>query len=356
MQLNLARKWKALAVICLFTSFAGVIYQLINETRLDHNSVLFGLPLGLVFGFLELFLFPKSRLQFRQWSFTRILVFKAVLYTVVIYTVSISITIITGLLQGRSLSELPAFLSSPGPWVLVFYTLVVYSLLLFFLQVNHLLGQGVLWKFVRGKYHKPREEERIFMFLDMKSSTTIAEQLGHERFYALLNEIFHQISEPVLQTKAEIYQYVGDEVLLTWQVNDGLERANCLQAFFLFQKRLMRNEAHYLKAFGLKPEFKAGLHFGKVISAQIGDLKREIVYNGDVLNTASRIQNECNKYDRDLLISGSLMKLLEQHPGFEWEWIDTVMLKGKETEVDLYSVSNNYNRSAAVVSQQAMME
>src|SRR5262249_51255040 len=156
------------------------------------------------------------------------------------------------------------------------------------------------------------EEERIFMFLDMKSSTTIAEHLGHVHFYRLLNELFHEISQPVLQTKAEIYQYIGDEVVLTWEVADGLANSNCLKAFFMFQESLLRNRSNYQKTFGVEPEFKAGLHFGKVISAQIGDLKREIVYNGDVLNTAARIQDECNKYGRDCLVSGILMNRLKE--------------------------------------------
>jgi adenylate cyclase len=51
--------------------------------------------------------------------------------------------------------------------------------------------------------------------------------------------------------------------------------------------------------------FKAGLYFGKVVSAQIGDLKREIVYNGDVLNTTARIQAECNTYQRDCLFGNA---------------------------------------------------
>jgi adenylate cyclase len=176
------------------------------------------------------------------------------------------------------------------------------------------------------------------MFLDMKSSTTIAEQLGHVRFYALLNELFNEISQPVLQTKAEIYQYIGDEVVLTWTVEQGLENSNCLKTFFMFRESLTRNSGHYLKNFGVKPEFKAGLHFGKVISAQIGDLKREIVYNGDVLNTTSRIQSECNTYQRDCLVSGILMNRLKPENGFQWERIDIVTLRGKETEVELYSV------------------
>jgi adenylate cyclase len=348
MRPNLVRKFKTLALICLFTCFAGVIFQLINEERLDYNSVLVGFPLGLVFGLLELFLFPKATIWFRRWSFTKTLIFKTLLYTAVIYAVTVALAITGGLFEGRKISELPAFLASLNLLVLVVYSLVIYSLLVFFLQINHLLGAGVLWKFIRGKYHKPREEERIFMFLDMKSSTTIAEQLGHVRFYKLLNELFHEISQPVLQTRAEIYQYVGDEIVLTWEMDHGLKNSNCLKTFFLFQESILRNSGHYLKNFGVKPEFKAGLHFGKVVSAQIGDLKREIVYNGDVLNTTARIQNECNKYQRDCLVSGVLRSRLKQTTGFHWERLDTVTLRGKETEVELFSVINNHSKSSAL--------
>lgn len=182
----------------------------------------------------------------------------------------------------------------------------------------------------------------------MRSSTKIAEQLGHVRFYTLLNELFHEISLPVLKTKAEIYQYVGDEVVLSWKVRDGLENSNCLKAFFMFRENLVRHRKNYFKNFGVEPEFKAGLHFGKVISAQIGDLKKEIVYNGDVLNTTARIQNECNKYQRDCLVSGILMQRLGTVNGFQWERLDTVALRGKETEVELFSVNKDSLQYASV--------
>lgn len=340
MQPSLVRKAKALALICCFTCFAGVLFQLIREGRLTYQSVLVGFPLGLVFGLLELFLFPKAEMRFRKWSFTKILLFKTTLYTVVIYAVIVALMIVVGSFEGRKWNELPPLLASLNQLILVVYTLVIYGLLLFFLQINHLLGEGVLWKFIRGKYHKPREEERIFMFLDMKSSTTIAEQLGHVRFYSLLNELFHEISQPILQTKAEIYQYIGDEVVLTWEVEHGLKNSNCLKTFFLFQESLQKNGENYFRNFGVKPAFKAGLHFGKVISAQIGDLKREIVYNGDVLNTTARIRSECNTYRRDCLVSGSLMNRLEGANGFQWERMDVVTLRGKETKVELFSVMN----------------
>jgi adenylate cyclase len=338
MQPQTVRKIKTLALICIFTCLAGVIYQFIKENFVNMASIQFGLPLGLIFGLMELFLLPMFEKHFRKWTFTGIIFFKIILYTVVIYIVTIGVMTAAGVAEGKNTHDLLAHITSLNQTSLVLYALVVYAILVFFLQVNHLLGEGVLWKFLRGKYHKPREEERIFMFLDMKSSTTIAEQLGHVKFYALLNELFHEISGPVLETKAEIYQYVGDEVILTWSVKHGLENSNCVKAFFLFQERLQKNRDNYQKNFGLVPSFKAGLHSGTVISAQIGDLKREIVYNGDVLNTASRIQNECNTYQKDCLISGTLMDSLRHVNGFIWEKISTVMLRGKETEVELFSV------------------
>src|SRR5207302_7576423 len=128
-----------------------------------------------------------------------------------------------------------------------------------------------------------------------------------------------------------------------------LENSNCLKAFFMFQENLHRNSVNYIKEFGVRPEFKAGLHSGKVVSAQIGDLKREIVYNGDVVNTTSRIQNECDKYQRNCLVSGTLMNRLRQMNGFQWERIDTVTLRGKETEVELFSVSNVHREYSTLV-------
>lgn len=338
MQPLLIRKLKTGALICLFTSFAGVLFQLISEERLNQNSVLVGFPLGLVFVLLELFLFPRAGQQFRRWSFVRMLLVKTGVYTAVIYMVTICLMILAGFVEGRSFNELPPALASRGQFVLVVYTLVVYGLLVFFLQINHLLGEGTLWKFIRGKYRKPSEEARIFMFLDMKSSTTIAEQLGHVRFYTLLNELFHEVSGPVLRTGAEIYQYVGDEVVLTWEVEQGLKESNCLKAFFLYQDCLLRKQQYYLETYGVAPQFKAGVHFGKVVSAQIGDLKQEIVYNGDVLNTTARIRDACTTYGRDCIVSGVLQNRLKHLNDFQWEPLENVLLRGKEKEVALFSV------------------
>src|ERR1044072_3586681 len=54
-----------------------------------------------------------------------------------------------------------------------------------FFQIDRKVGPGVVFKWLTSKYPQPREEERIFMFLDLKNSTTLAEKLGNLRFSQL---------------------------------------------------------------------------------------------------------------------------------------------------------------------------
>ena len=100
------------------------------------------------------------------------------------------------------------------------------------LQVNSKFGQANFWNIIRGKYNRPKEEKRIFMFLDIDSSTSIAERLGDEAYHLLLKDFFADITTPILENKGSIYQYVGDEVVVSWNYEDGKEDLHCVRCFF----------------------------------------------------------------------------------------------------------------------------
>ena len=116
---------------------------------------------------------------------------------------------------------------------------------LFILQINEKFGQGVLINFLLGKYHKPKEERRIFMFMDLKSSTTYAEKLGHIKYSQLIQDCFYDLTDIVLSYEAKIYQYVGDEVVLSWDVDKGINHENCLKTFFAFDNLLQSKSKYY---------------------------------------------------------------------------------------------------------------
>ena len=173
------------------------------------------------------------------------------------------------------------------------------------------------------------------MFMDMKSSTTIAEKIGNKQYFNLLNELFADVTDTILSAEGEIYQYVGDEVVISWSLDRGVKQANCLNCFNNIRERLGELEPLYMAKYGVVPQFKAGLHYGPVTAGEIGTIKKDIVYSGDVLNTTSRIQEQCNHYNVDFLISKQTLELIGKNIPYEVVHLGDIELRGKKNRIDL---------------------
>ncbi len=207
------------------------------------------------------------------------------------------------------------------------------------LQVNDKYGPGVFASFLLGKYFHPKKEERIFMFLDLHSSTSIAEKLGEVQYFNFLREVFQYATPSILNSKGVIYQYVGDEIVISWKTYKGAENANCIQCFFNVQSSLNNRVDYFNEKYGVVPEFKAGLHYGNVMAGEIGLVKREIAFSGDVLNTTSRIQSKCNELGVNILLSKFLLDKLNLRPEtFTPKLVGDIVLRGKEQSLSLYTV------------------
>jgi adenylate cyclase len=232
------------------------------------------------------------------------------------------------------------FLLSTRVVMVLIYWSIACLLALFILQVSDKFGQGVLISFLLGKYHRPKEEDRIFMFMDLKSSTTFAEKLGHIKYSQFIQDCFFDITDIITTYYAKIYQYVGDEVVLSWSIKEGIEQGNCINTFFAYDNLIKSKSDYYKNKYGISPEFKAGLHLGKVTVAEVGEIKKELAYHGDVLNTAARIQGKCNDLKKRLLVSEAMKTEFEdQKHLFDFSGIGDVSLKGKAKSLNLYEVT-----------------
>lgn len=221
-----------------------------------------------------------------------------------------------------------------------FIWLLVVLVTLIILQVNDKYGPGVFRSFLLGKYFQPKREERIFMFLDLRSSTTIAEKLGEIRYFNFIKDVFRDVTPAILNSKGEIYQYVGDEIVVSWKMDNGIKNANCIQSFFEVQLALFRQNDYYKSNYdGICPEFKAGLHYGHVMAGEVGVVKRDIAFSGDVLNTTARIQSKCNELGVNILFSKFLLDKLRLKPNlFNPQRMGDIGLRGKQEKVILYTV------------------
>jgi adenylate cyclase len=208
-----------------------------------------------------------------------------------------------------------------------------------FLGVNQLLGPGVLLAFVAGRYRRPRLEERVLLFIDLRSSTAIAERLGEARFLDFLNRYVADLSLAIAEAGGEIHKYVGDEVIATWTLAAGLRDARCVRACFAALDRLNAGAARYESDFGFAADFRAGLHCGAVMIGELGLYKMEIALIGDTMNTAARIQQACRDTGNRVLASAALVDRIAELPaGITRRALGPLQLRGKEQPLALYAL------------------
>jgi adenylate cyclase len=361
-------KIKRVLNLTLFWVFAGIfftiieyllihpaaeIYNIENLTPAVHiysydfwrsitTTILAAIIAGLSIGTFEIFYFQD---YFRTKPFGYTVFIKSL-----IYSIAMVFLIIVGLLFDQSFNSgesifhpdvtkgVAIYLSGSGVWAFVIYWTAIIILTQIFILMRDSFGYGVLPNFILGRYNKPKEERRIFMFLDIKSSTTIAEKLGHIQYHNLLNDFFDDINDSIIFSKGEIYQYIGDEITVSWTMKNGIENVNCLRCFFSIGDKIKSNSKRYSERFGLVPDFKAGLHCGNVTIGEVGVIKKEIVFTGDVLNTTARIEELCNTYDVKLLVSKKLLDLLQSENRYTKNVIAEITLRGKKTKNILYNL------------------
>lgn len=330
------------------------IITLSNARALDSNfdfrsaflaNLVVAVSAGIIGGLLTVNLMEYWLRKYAFW--------KAVLLIVVIYCVTSIIISLIGAAYLASVNfELPMWNSEVieeagfifNTWrfhknFIIWLFIVLCTLIV--LMINDKYGPGVFPDYLRGKYFHPKRERRIFMFADIKNATGIAEVLGEEKYFHFLKDFFKDIGPAVVQTRGEIYQYVGDEVVITWKMKSGLQNANALSCFYMMKTLIAKKTDRYLKKYEVVPEFKVGYHFGSVMVGELGQIKRDIAFSGDVLNTAARIQAKCNELGVSILASEDFSSILSTLPeGIIRDPLGKQHLKGKTSEIGLVTFRN----------------
>lgn len=344
--------WLVFGALFLWVEHAalgGQSNNLETSIKLDAEVLTFALTaitfIGFLVGFIELVYLNRL---FEKKSFSTKIISKFLIYTVfflivilITFPIAASLELNSSLLDQRVWDRYGTFffsITNASTMIQLSFSLLV-SLL--YAEISENLGQNVLLNFFTGKYHKPIAEARIFMFADMKSSTTIAEELGHITYFELLRSYYFDLSNAIVKNEGEVYQYIGDEIVISWKFKNGLEKNNCIQCYFNMKSDLLKRKESYLEKYGVFPDFKAALHFGEVTTGEIGALKKEIFFTGDVLNTTARIQGLCNEYGVDLLISKALIDRLDLDDTHSVQFLGKPQLKGKIDALDLAAVTLN---------------
>lgn len=222
----------------------------------------------------------------------------------------------------------------------VFFAFIILLIANLLIQISNILGRRVMFNFLIGKYKRSREEQRMIMFLDITDSTKIAEKIGNDQYLKLLDEFFYYMTEPLVDSSGEIHKYIGDEVIVTWR-NDRANFQNGINFYFRFKKNIEKNKAKFEKTFGLFPLFKASIHIGDVIIGEMGNIKKEIAFLGDAVNTTARILDYGKRNNHNLTLSKSKKSI--DLDGLRKKYIVTNLgkqhLRGKQQSLELFEVA-----------------
>lgn len=281
---------------------------------------------GLLIGGAYIFLLHD---RLRKWSFAQAYAVVVLLLFIGVCIADVAVPQPMPGMAGNMALRLAGHLA---PWALFMGGTMV------LLRLEDHYGNGSV-SYLLDNFRKPRQEVRIFMFLDMRSSTTVAEQIGDARYFRLLNDLYADITDPVIYSSGEIYQYVGDEISVSWRLDRGARNDRCIRCFFAIRSKLQKRAEYYHRNYGTAPVFKAGLHVGTVTRGEVGLVRRQSMFSGDVVNTAAHIQASCNKLGVDILLSKELLDALAlKSAAYDVRPMGSIPLKGKRAAVELFTV------------------
>ncbi|WP_299548432.1 adenylate/guanylate cyclase domain-containing protein [Seonamhaeicola sp.] len=339
--------WTIAFFIYVFIKYHGLEeeLQIYTDDRLSLPVVdfyRFGIYLGLIIGVIYAIIeFIFDAYLSKKLALGATIIIKSIIYLIIMVVI---LSVFSFYIEKQVNIDLPNergwWRTDPFFWNTILYFVassVIFSLLKVAIDK---FGPGVFFNMLLGKYRKPREEERILMFIDLKDSTKIAEQLGHVRYSRFIQDCFTDLNSVLRKYEADIYQYVGDEAVLSWVTKKGFRKNNCVNLFFAFKNKLQKKRERYLNKYGIAPQFKAGLHCGRLMIAEVGTIKKELAFHGDVINTAARIQGLCNKHNAELLMSQELLEKSLIPLKYNTTFIGDIEFKGKTNVLKIHKITD----------------
>lgn len=341
--LNIAIIWVIFSLIFLY-NIVEVDKDVLAKRRLIFFSLAFAM-IGLIVGSAEAFFLKNMFRKLPIWLSTILRMTVTFLLFLVVSVLFLLAYYVFRYNGGLSLVEFeknfvnkviltPSFLMAMiDLGILAFISILI-------LEISDKYGPGGLRNLIRGRYNKPRKENRIFLFLDINDSTTIAEKIGHEKYFNMLHDFFADITEPIIANWGHIYQYVGDEVVLCWK-NTPKNKHRCLRFIKQAVEAIQKKEDYYIKEYGVAPTFKAGVHAGDVTAGYIGVIKKELVFSGDTLNTTARIRSKCHELKHSFILSIDFLHEFQVPDDYNLNEIGEMEFKGRKEKSKVFSLELN---------------
>jgi adenylate cyclase len=342
---RLRRFMRILRIAAIVGAGSGAVYggaTAGSAARSLVGSLLISVPIGVISALLiascvagiELFVMPRTSMRWLDaLPFGAVLVLKTLVYGAIAGTVLAS-------QPGQRLFGVVTVYNARTGLIAVGLALVPVAVVVMLFQAAGLVGYRTFVALLLGKYRRPSAERRFFLFVDVVGSTGIAERLGPLEAHRFLAAVFSAVAEPIELCRGEIYQYVGDEIVVTWAEADGVADARALRCFFAIRAALAADGSRFVQRFGVQAELRAALHLGEVIAGEVGQVRRAIVFHGDVMNTTGRLEQATRELGCSFIASAEALAPLHAPSEIHARDLGPLALRGRLNPIHAYCVEH----------------
>ncbi len=188
---------------------------------------------------------------------------------------------------------------------------------------------------------KPRRADVVLLLTDLRNSTPLAETLGPQGMFELLNKVFEVQTNAIMAEEGNLEHFLGDQFLSYWgapqKQPDAADRAErAAMALITAMEKLratLSPEVQMLFGYGV------ALHSGSVLVGNKGSaLRLDYGLVGDTVNEAARVEALTKYYGVRMIVTRDAFAQFS--PQFKRRLLDRVIVKGKSEPVELYECEN----------------
>ncbi len=182
------------------------------------------------------------------------------------------------------------------------------------------------------------QKKMTILFSDIRSFTTLSEQMTPEETFRFINSYLKEMGPIVRENNGFIDKYIGDAIMALFPKNAD----DAVQASILMLHKLALYNLNRIKAGYKTIKIGIGINTGKMMLGTIGESDRmESTVISDSVNLASRIESLTKQYHVPLIISYDTYADLKNLDYYQVRYIDSVKVKGKELPTKIFEVFNS---------------
>ncbi len=180
-------------------------------------------------------------------------------------------------------------------------------------------------------------KEMAIMFSDIRSFTTLSEQMTPQENFDFVNAYLRRVSPEIRKHNGFIVKYLGDGMMAVFPdgVDDGL------QAGIAKVNQIRTYNQHRQMAGDTPLTVGIGLHAGHMMVGMVGETNRmQADAVSDNVNLTARLEGLTKYYGASLLISEDVILKLNRPERYSMRLLDRIIVKGRQEPLTIYEVLN----------------